>query len=158
MWGGTLTPYGPCSFCYVLYHNVRNCPSIRQISNNIFGHKNTSLSRLGNDRYYDSSNPTWSQQSNISWQAQDPGIHAPQFHGLQHQSYQQFYDHAYSYQSTPQQQYQAKPPPPMVSEELLETIKVWIKNTKQMTQNQQQFIEEMNAHRKQKGDILKEEE
>jgi hypothetical protein len=39
---------------------------------------------------------------NISWQAQDPGIHAPQFHGLQHQSYQQFYDHAYSFQSAPQ--------------------------------------------------------
>ena len=31
-------------------------------------------------------------------------------------------------------------------------------NTEQMTQNTQQFIEEMNAHRKQKGDILKEEE
>ena len=66
---------------------------------------------------------------NISWQAQDSGIHAPQFHGLQHQSY----DHAYSFQSAPQQQYQAKPPPPEVSEELLETIRVLIKNTEQMT-------------------------
>jgi hypothetical protein len=151
MWGGTPTPYGPCSFCYDPYHHVRNCPSIRQISNNIFGHKKTSLSRPGNDNYFDSYNPTWSQQSNISWQAQDPGIHAPQFHGLQHQSYQQFYDHTYSCQSAPQQQYQAEPPPPEVSEELLETIK-------EMTQNTQQFFDEMTALRNQQADILKEEE
>jgi hypothetical protein len=146
MWGGTPTPYGPCSFFYDPYHHVRNCPSIRQISNNIFGHKKTSLSRPGNDNYFDSYNPTWSQQSNISWKAQDPGIHAPQFHGLQHQSYQQFYD-----QSAPQQQYQAEPPPPEVFEELLETIK-------EMTQNTQQFFEEMRALRNKQVDILKEEE
>jgi hypothetical protein len=158
MWGGTPTPYGPCSFCHDLYHHVRNCPSIRQISNNIFGHKNTSLSRPGNNNYFDSYNPTWSQQSNLSWQAQFVGNLAPQFRGLQHQSYQQFYDHAYSFQSAPQQQYQAEPPPPEVSEELLETIRVLIKNTEQMTQNTRQAIEEMNAHHKQKGDILKEEE
>jgi hypothetical protein len=151
MWGGTPTPYGPCSFCYDPYHHVRNCPSIRQISNNIFGHKNTSLSRTGNDNYFDSYNPTWSQQSNISWRAQDPGIHAPQFHGLQHQSYQQFYDHTYSCQSVPQQQYQAEPPPPEVSEELLETIK-------EMTQNTQQFFDEMTALCNQQAEILKEEE
>jgi hypothetical protein len=143
--------YGPCSFCYDPYHHVRNCPSIRQISNNIFGHKKTSLSRSGNDNYFDSYNPTWSQQSNISWQAQDPGIHAPQFHGLLHQSYQQFYDHTYSCQSAPQQQYQAEPPPPEVSEELLETIK-------EMTQNTQQFFEEMRALRNKQAGILKEEE
>jgi hypothetical protein len=151
MWGGTPTPYGPCSFCYDPYHHVRNCPSIRQISDNIFGHKKTSLSRPGNDNYFDSYNPTWSQQSNISWQAQDPGIHAQQFHGLQHQSYQQFYDHPYSCQSVPQQQYQAEPPPPEVSEELLETIK-------EMTQNTQQFFDEMMALCNQQAEILKEEE
>jgi hypothetical protein len=217
MWGGTPTPYGPCSFCYDPYHHVRNCPSIRQISNNIFGHKNTSLSRPGNDSYFDSYNPTWSQQSNTSWQAQNPGIQAQQFHGLQHQSYQQFYDHPYSCQSAPQQQYQAEPPPlefseetidmmkslianteayleqeaafrkeeeeeayqeesssiydhsyssphqqyqaepppPEVSEELLETIRVLIKNTEQMTQNTRQAVEEMRAHRNKQADISK---
>ena len=165
MWGGTPTPYGPFSFCYDPNHHVRNCPSIRQISINIFGQKNTSLSRPGNDSYFDSYNPTWSQQSNISWQAQDSRIHAPQFHGLQHQPYQQFYDHAYSCQSAPQQQYQVEPPPPEVFEELLETIKVLIKNTEQMTQNIEQMtensrqaVEEMRAHRNQQADILKEEE
>jgi hypothetical protein len=151
MWGGTPTPYGPCSFCYDPYHHVRNCPSIRQISNYIFGHKNTSLSRPGNDSYFDSYNPTWSQQSNTSWQAQNPGIQAQQFHGLQHQSYQQFYDHPYFCQSAPQQQYQAKPPPPEVSEELLETIR-------EMTKNTQQFFEEMRALRNKQADILKEKE
>jgi hypothetical protein len=151
MWGGTPTPYGPCSFCYDPYHHVRNCPSIRQISNNIFGHKNTSLSRPGNDSYFDSYNPTWSQQSSTSWQAQNPGIQAQQFHGLQHQSYQQFYDHTYSCQSAPQQQYQAEPPPPEVSEELLETIK-------EMTQNTQKFFDEMRALYNKQADILKEEE
>ena len=140
MWGNIPTPYGPCPFCYDPYHNVRNCPSLRQISNDIFGHMNTSFSRPGADNYFDTYNPTWSQQSNISWQAQDPGIHAPQFHGLQHQSYQQFYDHAYSFQSAPQQQYLAEPPPPDFSKELLETIKVLIKNIEQMTQNTRQAV------------------
>jgi hypothetical protein len=219
MWGGTPTPYGPCSFCYDPYHHVRNCPSIRQISNNIFGHKNTSLSRPGNDSYFDSYNPTWSQQSSTSWQAQNLGIQAQQFHGLQHQSYQQFYDHAYSSQSAPQQQcqveppplefseetidmmkslianteaylkqeaafrkeeeeeayqeesssiydhsyssphqqYQVEPPPPEVSEELLETIRVLIKNTEQMTHNTRQAVEEMRALRNKQADLKEEE-
>jgi hypothetical protein len=219
MWGGTPTPYGPCSFCYDPYHHVRNCPSIRQISNNIFGHKNTSLSRSGNNSYFDSYNPTWSQQSNTSWQARNPGIQAQQFHGLQHQSYQQFYDHACSSQSAPQQQYQAEPPPlefseetidmmkslianteayleqeaafrkeeeeeayqeesssiydhsyssphqqyqaepphPEVSEELLETIRVLIKNTEQMTHNTRQAVEEMRALRNKQADLKEEE-
>jgi hypothetical protein len=219
MWGGTPTPYGPCSFCYDPYHHVRNCPSIRQISNNIFGDKNTSLSRSGNNSYFDSYNPTWSQQSNTSWQARNPGIQAQQFHGLQHQSYQQFYDHACSSQSAPQQQYQAEPPPlefseetidmmkslianteayleqeaafrkeeeeeayqeesssiydhsyssphqqyqaepppPEVSEELLETIRVLIKNTEQMTHNTRQAVEEMRALRNKQADLKEEE-
>jgi hypothetical protein len=101
MWGGTPTPYGPCSFCHDLFHHVRNCPSIRQISNNIFGHKNTSLSRPGNDNYFDSDNQTWSQQSNLSWQAQFLGNLDPQFH-----------DHSYSY---PYQQYQEEPPFPIMA-------------------------------------------
>jgi hypothetical protein len=96
MWGNIPTPHGPCPLSFDPYYNVRNCPSIRQISNDIFGHKNTSFPRLGNDRYSDSSNPTWSQQSNLSWQAQFPRNHVPQFH-----------DHSYSY---PHQQYQEKPP------------------------------------------------
>jgi hypothetical protein len=96
MCGNIPIPYGPCPFCYEPYHNVRNCPSLRQISNDIFGHKNTPPSQPGNDRYSDSSNPTWSQQSNLSWQAQFPGNPAPQF-----------YDHSYSY---PYQQYQEEPP------------------------------------------------
>jgi hypothetical protein len=100
MWGGTPTPYGPCSFFHDLYHHVRNCPSIKKISNNIFGHKNTSLSRPGNDNYFDSYNLTWSQQSNLSWQAQFLGNLAPQFH-----------DHSYSY---PYQQYQEEPPSPIM--------------------------------------------
>jgi hypothetical protein len=95
MWGGTPTPHGRCSYCRNPYHHVRNCPSTRQFPNYSYGHMNTSFSRLGDDDYFDSYNPTWGQQSNISWQAQDPGIHAPQFHELQHQSYQQFYDHAF---------------------------------------------------------------
>jgi hypothetical protein len=142
MWGGTPTPYGPCSFCYDPYHHVRNCPSIRQISNNIFGHKNTSLSRPGDDSYFDSYNPTWSQQSNISWQAQDPGIHAPQFHGLQHQSYQQFYDHACSSQSAPQQQYQAEPPPLEFSEETIDMMKSLIANTEAYLEQEAAFRKE----------------
>jgi hypothetical protein len=64
------------------------------------------------------------------------------------------YDHSYS---SPHQQYQAEPPPPEVSEELLETIRVLIKNTEQMTQNTRQAVEEMRAHHNQQADIPKEE-
>jgi hypothetical protein len=98
MWGNIPTPYGPCPFCYDPYHNVRNCPVLRQISNDIFGHKNTPLYQPGNDCDSNSSNPTWSQQSNLLWQAQFPGNPTPQFH-----------DHSYSY---PHQQYQKEPPSP----------------------------------------------
>jgi hypothetical protein len=99
MWGNIPTPHGPCSYCRNPYHHVRNCPSTKQFPNYSYGHMNTPFSRPGDDNYFDSYNPEWSQQSNILWQAQDPGIHAPQFHGLQPQSYQQFYNHAYSSQS-----------------------------------------------------------
>jgi hypothetical protein len=142
MWGGTPTPYGPCSFCYDPYHHVRNCPSIRQISDNIFGHKKTSLSRPGDDSYFDSYNPTWSQQSSTSWQAQNPGIQAQQFHGLQHQSYQQFYDHAYSSQSAPQQQCQAEPPPLEFSEETIDMMKSLIANTEAYLKQEAAFRKE----------------
>jgi hypothetical protein len=91
------------------------------------------------------------QQSNFSWQAQAPETHAPQFHELHHQSYPQLYDHSYSCQSAPQQQYQVETPPPKVSEELLDKIRVLIKSTWQV-------VEEMKAHCKQQADILKEEE
>ena len=40
---------------------------------------------------------------------------------------------------------------------MLETIRVLIKNTEQMTQNTRQAVEEMKAHRNQQADILKEE-
>jgi len=35
--------------------------------------------------YSDSYDPGWSNQSNISWQAQAPENYAPQFHELYHQ-------------------------------------------------------------------------
>jgi hypothetical protein len=88
-------------FTMTLITYVRKCPSIRQISNDVFGHMNTSFSRPGDESYYGSYNPTWSQQSNLSWQAQFHGNPAPQF-----------YDHSYSY---PHQHYQEVPPPPKSS-------------------------------------------
>ena len=74
---------------------------------------NRPFSRPGNDLYFDSHNPAWGNQSNLSWQAPDPRKYAPQCHKLHHQSYSQFNDQSYSlqYQATPQQQYQAAPPP-----------------------------------------------
>jgi hypothetical protein len=76
---------------------------------------NTSFSGLGDDGYFDSYNPTWSQQSNLSWHAQVPGNLAPQFHGqsysylspslrqsiskveVQEEEPSSIYDHSYSY-------------------------------------------------------------
>jgi hypothetical protein len=171
MWGGTPTPYGPCSFCHDLYHHVRNCPSIRQFSNNIFGHKNTSLARPGNDNYFDSYNPTWSQQSNLSWQAQFLGNPAPQFH-----------DHSYSY---PYQQYQEEAPSPIMaalketmtaSEEIMaasaeasarlrRTMSAFLiqveedrQEFERMNNSITQSYEKIDAHFEQIMDILKEEE
>jgi hypothetical protein len=46
-------------------------------------------------------NPTWSQESNLSWQAQFHGNPTPQF-----------YDYSYSY---PHQHYQEEPHPPKSS-------------------------------------------
>jgi hypothetical protein len=84
-----------------------------QFSNYSYEHMNIPFSRLGNDLYFDSYNPTWSNRSNLSWQAQDLGKYVPQCHELHHQSYSQFNDQSYSlqYQATPQQQYQATLPP-----------------------------------------------
>ena len=87
MWGGIPTPYGPCSYCYNPYHHVRDCSTARQFSNYSYEHMNTLFSRPGNDIYSDSYNPTWSNQSNLLWQAQAPENYAPQFHELHHQSY-----------------------------------------------------------------------
>jgi hypothetical protein len=163
MWGGTPTPYGPCSFCHDLYHHVRNCPSIRQISNNIFGHKNTLLSRPRNDNYFDSYNPTWSQQSNLSWQAQFLGNPTLQFH-----------DHSYSYLY---QYYQEEPPSPIMVA-LKETMVASVEASARLERTMSAFLneaeedrkefarinnsitqsyEKMDAHFKQMMDILKEE-
>jgi hypothetical protein len=46
---------------------------------------NTQFSRPRNDPYSNSYDPGWSNQSNISWQAQAPKNYAPQFHELYHQ-------------------------------------------------------------------------
>jgi len=79
---------------------------------------NTLFSRPRNDPYFDSYNPAWSNQSNISRQAHAPENYALQFHELYHQAYPQFNDQSYStqYQATPQQKYQAEPPLPMSSD------------------------------------------
>jgi hypothetical protein len=113
MWGNIPTPHGPCSYCNSPYHHVRNCPTAGQFSNYSFEHMNRPFSRPGNDFYFDSYNPAWSNQSNFSWQAQDHGMYAPQDHELHHQSYSQFNDQSYysQYQETPQQQYEAASPP-----------------------------------------------
>jgi len=46
---------------------------------------NTQFSRPRNDHYFNSYDPAWSNQSNISWQVQTPENYAPQFHELYHQ-------------------------------------------------------------------------
>jgi hypothetical protein len=118
MWGGIPTPHGPYSYCYSSYHHVRDCLTARQFSNYSFEHMNTLFSRPRNDPYFDSYNPAWSNQSNISRQAHAPENYALQFHELYHQAYPQFNDQSYStqYQATPQQKYQAEPPLPMSSD------------------------------------------
>ena len=68
------------------------------------------------------------------------------------------YDHSYSSQSTPQQQYQAEPLPPEASEELLDMIRVLTNNTLQAVESTRQLVEIMKAHPKQEANILKEEE
>jgi hypothetical protein len=45
---------------------------------------NAMLSRSGNDPYSDSYNPAWSNQPNISLQAQAPKNYAPQIYELYH--------------------------------------------------------------------------
>jgi hypothetical protein len=90
MWGGIPTPYGPCSYCYSHYHHVKDC----QFSNDFYEHMNTQFSRPKNEPYCDSYNPGWSNQSNISWQAQALENYAPQFYELYHQTYPQFNDQA----------------------------------------------------------------
>jgi hypothetical protein len=92
MWGGIPTLHGPCSYCYSPYHHVKDCPTAVQFSSYSYEHMNTLFSRSRNDPYCDSYDLGWSNQSNISWQAQAPENYAPQFHELYHH---------------------AKPPPPM---------------------------------------------
>jgi hypothetical protein len=104
MWGSISTPHGPGSYFNSPYHYVRDCHTMGQFSNYSYEHMNRPFSRLGNDLYFDSYNPAWSNQSNLSWQAQAPRKYAPQCHELHHQSYLQFNDQSYSpqYQATPQ--------------------------------------------------------
>jgi hypothetical protein len=86
MWGGIPTPHGPCSYCYSPYHHVKDCPTAGQFSNYSYEHRN--------EPYCDFDHLGWSNQSNISWQAQAPENYAPQFHKLYHQAYPQFNDQA----------------------------------------------------------------
>jgi hypothetical protein len=157
MWGGIPTPHGLCSFSHDPYHHVRKCLLIRQIFNDVFGHMNTLFSRPGNDCYFGSCNLSWSQQSNPSWQAQDLGIHAPQFHGLQYQSYQQFYDHAYSSQSAPHQHYHEEPPLSEIYEKLKEIMSDFHSHCKIYNQQLQSTMAKTEVHFKQISEILKEE-
>jgi hypothetical protein len=87
MWGGIPTPHGSCSYCYNPYHHVRDYPTAGQFSNYSYKHINTLFSRSMNDPYFDSYNPAWSNQSNISGKAQAPENYSPQFHELYHQAY-----------------------------------------------------------------------
>jgi hypothetical protein len=123
---------------------------------------NTSFSRPGDDRYFDSYNPTWSQQSNLSWEAQFFGNPAPQFH-----------DYSYSY---PHQQYPEEPPSPtmaaleetmVASEEASATLeRTMLAFHSKVEEDRQEFermnnsimqsSEKMDAHLKQIMDILKE--
>jgi hypothetical protein len=64
---------------------IKNCPTSRQFSNYSYEHMNRQFSRPRNDHYFDSYDPAWSNQSNISWQPQAPENYAPQFHELYHQ-------------------------------------------------------------------------
>jgi hypothetical protein len=112
MWGDILTPHGPCSYCYSPYHHVKECPTAGQFSNNFSEYMNTQFSRPRNEPYYDSYHPGWSNQSNISWQAQAPENYAPQFHELYHQACPQFNDQAVYPPSNfhpPHQQWQSSP-------------------------------------------------
>jgi hypothetical protein len=73
---------------------------------------NTYFSRPKNEPYCDSYNSGWSNQSNISWQAQAPKNYAPQFHELYHHAYPQFNDQAVyppSNSHPPHQQWQSSP-------------------------------------------------
>jgi len=73
---------------------------------------NTQFSRPRNEPYCDSYHPGWSNQSNISWQAQAPENYAPQFHELYHHACPQFNDQAVYPPSNfhpPHQQWQSSP-------------------------------------------------
>jgi hypothetical protein len=96
MWGSIPTPHGPCSYCNSPYHHVRDYPIVGQFSNYSYEHMNRPFSRPGNDIYFDSYNPAWSNWSNLSWQAQDLGKYVPQCHELHHQLYSQFNDQSHS--------------------------------------------------------------
>jgi len=112
MWGGIPTPHGPCSYCYSPCHHVKDCPTVGQFSNYSYEHMNTQFSRPRNEPYFDSYDPAWSNQSNVSWQAQAPENYAPQFHERYHQAYPQFNDQATHPPSNfhpPHQQWQSSP-------------------------------------------------
>ena len=118
---------------------------------------NTSFSQPRDESYFGFYNPTWSQQSNLSWQAQFSGNLAPQFH-----------DHSYSY---PHQQYQEEPPSPKTStleeaiaalDKTMSAFRSQAEEDKQslerMKNSNMQSFERMEAHLNQISDILKEEE
>jgi hypothetical protein len=86
VWGGIPTPHGPCSYCYSPHHHVKDCHTVGQFSNYSYEHMNTQFSRPRNEPYCDSYHPEWSNESNISWQAQALENYAPQFHELYHQA------------------------------------------------------------------------
>jgi len=112
MWGGIPTPHGPCSYCYSSYHHVKDCPTVGQFSNYSYEHINTQFSRPRNEPYCDSYHSGWSNESNISWQAQALENYAPQFRELYHQAYPQFNDQAVYPPSNfhpPHQQWQSSP-------------------------------------------------
>jgi hypothetical protein len=54
----------------VIITMLKDCPTAEQFSNDFYEHMNTQFSRPKNEPYCDSYNPGWSNQSNISWQAQ----------------------------------------------------------------------------------------
>jgi hypothetical protein len=186
MWGNIPTPHGPCSYCHDPYHHVRDCPSTRQFSNHSYEYMNTSSSRLGDDGYFDSYNPTWSQQSNLLWHAQVHGNPSTQFYfqsysclnpslrqsifkiESQEEESSPIYDHSFSY---PHRQYQEEPPPSKGSalEEASSTLKEEMsaylsqmeeskRSFERMENSRKQSFERMEAHLKQISDILKEEE
>jgi hypothetical protein len=122
---------------------------------------NTLFSRPRNEPYSDSYNPTWSNQSNISWQAQALKNYASQFHELYHQAHPQFNDQSYSpqYQPTLQQQSQATPSPKSDSDvqaqmfKLLREIHQTVTSQNQMVNSHSESISKIKAHEEEPSPI-----